>query len=284
MWHGSRAGGLRADRRRRVPGGGDAGPAGRHRAGARADQPLRRADGADAAGRGRGDGAVAQARGLLDLLREAGPGDVLQTSARPPTRPRSRRSYALDEALPADFTQRPAERSRSGTFAARSRSSSSPGATSWPASQRSTAWTGLPQPAVRQLDPRPVREQPAVAPAHHRDQHGQQVAALLGQPVAVAGALARLLVGELLEQPLGGQLAQPRRDDRLAECRCARRTPRSGSRRRRPRAGSRRPTWCRRSRSVRAIGQFSGARPRPHAGRGSPVIWISAVATHAGRL
>ena len=49
-------------------------------------------------GRGRGDGAVAQARRRLDLLRAAGAaGAVLPTSPPAPTRPRSPTLYALDE-------------------------------------------------------------------------------------------------------------------------------------------------------------------------------------------
>ena len=65
---------------------------------------------------------------------------------------------------------------------------------------------------VVQLDRRTaVRLQPAVAPLHQRHQRGQQLGAHLGQPVELAGALARLLIGLAAQQPGLHQLAQPRR-------------------------------------------------------------------------
>ena len=60
---------LCADRRRRVPGGVDAGAAVQRRPGARVDPPLRSADGADVARGDPRDGDRPQARRALDLLR-----------------------------------------------------------------------------------------------------------------------------------------------------------------------------------------------------------------------
>ena len=76
---------------------------------------------------------------------------------------------------------------------------------------------GLAAAVVRSSTRRAAVGQPAVAPLHQRDQHREQVRALLGQPVLVAGALARLAVGDALEQPLVDELLQPRRGDRFAD-------------------------------------------------------------------
>ena len=59
-------------------------------------------------GRGRGDGAVAQARGRLDLLRAAGVGAGCPTSARPPTRRQSRRCTRSTRRFRRDQLQPPA--------------------------------------------------------------------------------------------------------------------------------------------------------------------------------
>ena len=63
---------LRADRRRRLPGGRDAGAAVRRGARARAHASPRPADGADPGRRGRGDVVSRRLGGVLDLLSAAG--------------------------------------------------------------------------------------------------------------------------------------------------------------------------------------------------------------------
>ena len=70
---------------------------------------------------------------------------------------------------------------------------------------------GLAAVAVEQLDRAAAVVEPAVAPLHQRDQHREQVRALLGEPVLLAGALAGLAVVLALEQALVDELAQPRR-------------------------------------------------------------------------
>ena len=61
---------------------------------------------------------------------------------------------------------------------------------------------------VAQLDRAAPVVEPAVAPLHQRDQRREQVGALLGQPVALAGALAGLAVVLALEQAVVDELAQ----------------------------------------------------------------------------
>src|SRR4051794_21012161 len=69
---------------------------------------------------------------------------------------------------------------------------------------------------VLEPDAAAVLAQPAVAPLHQRGEHGEEIRALLGQPVAVAGALAGVAIRLALQKPVGDELAQARRDHGLA--------------------------------------------------------------------
>ena len=48
--------------------------------------------------------------------------------------------------------------------------------------------------------------EPAVAPLHQADDHRKEIGALLGQAVAIPGALSGLLVGLELEEPVLDEL------------------------------------------------------------------------------
>jgi hypothetical protein len=63
----------------------------------------------------------------------------------------------------------------------------------------------------------PLVRQPAVTPLHEGDQCREQVDALVGEDVLLAGSLAGLAVGLLAEQSLLHQLTQPGRGDSLAQ-------------------------------------------------------------------
>ena len=121
---------------------------------------------------------------------------------------------------------------------------SSSSETAWSWLQRSWEVTRPPTVAVTDLDAGSAVLLPAVAPLHQRHQHRQQVGSLLGQPIALTGALAGLLVGLALQDP-GGRRARaagpprPARSPALAP-----RTRRTGSRRRTPLAGSGTPIGC----------------------------------------
>ena len=60
---------------------------------------------------------------------------------------------------------------------------------------------------------------PAIAPLHQRDDRGEEVHALLGQAVALAGPLPRLAVVLAHEQTGVDELAQPGGGDGLADAR-----------------------------------------------------------------
>ena len=97
---------LHGDRRRRVPRCGDAGAARGHRARARADAALRRADGADSDRRRGGDDRVPPHGCALDLLGALGsePGPELSPTA---SAVALATLHALDDALPAELADRP---------------------------------------------------------------------------------------------------------------------------------------------------------------------------------
>ena len=69
---------------------------------------------------------------------------------------------------------------------------------------------GLAAAVVAQLDAVAPLD-PASAPAHQRDDDREDVRALLGEPVALPRALARLAIVLALEQARGDELAEPRR-------------------------------------------------------------------------
>jgi hypothetical protein len=71
--------------------------------------------------------------------------------------------------------------------------------------------------AVPESDRAAVGGHPSIAPLHERDQCGEEIGALLGETVSVAGSLPGVAVGLALEQALLDELSQPRGGDGLAD-------------------------------------------------------------------
>jgi predicted dinucleotide-binding enzyme len=102
-------------------------------------------------------------------------------------------------------------------LARRAERSSSSALTAWPARAAQLDRDRLVAAAVAELHRPAALVEPLVAPLHQRGQRGEQVGALLGQPVALAGALPGLAVVLALEQAVVDELAQARGGHRLAD-------------------------------------------------------------------
>ena len=70
--------------------------------------------------------------------------------------------------------------------------------------------------AVSQLNRSAAVIEPAIAPLHEGYERGQEIGALVGQPVTLTRTLAWLAVVLSLEQPVSDQLPQPGRHHGLA--------------------------------------------------------------------